>query len=548
MTALAVLALLFVKSALVLAVAAAITAAMRQSSAAARHAVWSGAIIATLALPVLSVALPPIRLTLVRDAIEWVLPASAPASSLDAYPGSSQASDVVTGSGEAPSADASDGLPVSTTQIIAVWMLGVLLFGARRAIAEIRARYILRRASPVANERLVRLFATVGQTLGVRQAVELRSTREIASPAVIGVIHPVILLPAAAETWEETDVTAVLVHELGHVARRDCLTNALVDLATVLYWCNPVVRLAMGRMREESERACDDRVVRGGAEPEAYANLLLRLTHAGRADAELQWSVTGMARPRELESRLRAILDARVSRRPLPAGGPMAFAALGIIAAMPTASLALRDAPASFPEIAAPEPDLLGDSVAGPASELVALSPTAYRLSPAAMRAAQGPDSALTRRLVAALNHEPVADDDLIRDRAAWALAQVRDGRLVDPLLESLNASDWRVQAYAAWALATARDPRAVPDLLRLMRHPVWRMRAMAAYALRESGDDRAVSAMHRALTDVAWQVRVEAVRYFGARGGPGMSERLEPRLGDRHIAVRRAAENALIL
>jgi HEAT repeat protein len=102
------------------------------------------------------------------------------------------------------------------------------------------------------------------------------------------------------------------------------------------------------------------------------------------------------------------------------------------------------------------------------------------------------------------------------------------------------------VQAYAAWALATARDPRAVPDLLGLMRHSIWRMRAMAAYALRESGDDRAEAAMHRALTDPAWQVRVEAVKYFGARGGPMMSERLEPRLGDRHIVVRLAAANAL--
>ena len=68
----------------------------------------------------------------------------------------------------------------------------------------------------------------------------------------------------------------------------------------------------------------------------------------------------------------------------------------------------------------------------------------------------------------------------------------------------------------------------------------------MAAYAIRESRDRRAEAAMSTALTDPAWQVRVEAVEYFAALGGPALSARLRPRLDDRHVAVRRAAEAAL--
>lgn len=546
MTAAGILGALLVKPALVIAVAAALTAVMRRSSAAARHAVWAGAIIATLTLPMFNLVLPPLRLTKAREAIESVVAGGTRRASRDAHTGASNTMRVPDGAAGESSADAASP-PALTMLIIGGWMLGALLFGIRRLIAEIRARRIVRRARPVENDRLMRLFATVTRLSGVRAAIALRVTREITSPAVVGVIHPVVLLPTAAQTWKDADLTAVLVHELAHAARRDCLINRLVDLAVVLYWCNPVVRVAAGRVRAESERACDDRVVRGGTEPEAYAHLLVRLTEAARVPRELEWAGTAMVRPGELESRLLAILDSRQSRRPLPAGARVGFAALALAIATPTASLTLHDAVPTLQEIVAPEPDRLGDSIARPASERIALSPDAYRPSAAATRAARGPDSVLVRRLIGALDHEPLHVNDLVRDRSAWALTHARDGRLVEPLLESLRASDWRVQAYAAWALAVERpDPRAVPDLIGLMSHSVWRMRAMAAHALRESGDDRAEGAMDRALTDPAWQVRVEAVQYFGARGGARLSDRLEPRLRDRHIAVRLAAEAAL--
>jgi HEAT repeat protein len=68
----------------------------------------------------------------------------------------------------------------------------------------------------------------------------------------------------------------------------------------------------------------------------------------------------------------------------------------------------------------------------------------------------------------------------------------------------------------------------------------------MAAHALRELGDPATTEAMNAALTDPAWQVRIEAVEYFARLGGAGLPERLRPRLTDRHVIVRHAAEQAL--
>ena len=136
------------------------------------------------------------------------------------------------------------------------------------------------------------------------------------APAVAGIGRPVILLPEAAEHWPERDLIAVLQHEIAHVARRDCLLNLSADLAATVYWCNPLVRHAVRRMRAESERACDDLVIRHGAEPERYAHLLLGLARAAQTTGGLPDGVTAMARPRELESRLLAVIDDRIAREP----------------------------------------------------------------------------------------------------------------------------------------------------------------------------------------------------------------------------------------
>jgi HEAT repeat protein len=218
------------------------------------------------------------------------------------------------------------------------------------------------------------------------------------------------------------------------------------------------------------------------------------------------------------------------------------LAASVLLVALPAAALTAGSAPVSA-QLAEPEPDRMGDSLALPESERVPAPSGGYVVDAAALAALEGPDAALAARLTGALDRIPRHQGDLVRERAAWALAQTRDGRLIEPLIDALDAPDWRVQSYAAWALASARDPRAVPPLLKLLDHRVWRLRAMAAVALGESADRRAIRPMTAALTDPAWQVRLEAVNYFVSLDDPALAERVRPLRNDRHIAVRRAAQ-----
>jgi beta-lactamase regulating signal transducer with metallopeptidase domain len=436
---------------------------------------------------------------------------------------------------------------------VGIWLIGIIVVGMRQVVSHGRARRIVRRARITSEPALARAFTTVVGLARVRQRVQLRITREANSPAVAGILRPVVLLPVAAERWATGDVHAVLVHEIAHVSRHDCLINLISDVASAVYWCNPAAWFAVARLKAESESACDDRVLREGAEPDAYADLLLGIARTVTTEMTLPRAATAMARVDQLESRLLAVLDSRIRRDPVSRRTWLVLTAVGIVLASPVAALTRRaestaEAP-SFVVASQPtgrEPDQLGDDLARPQSERVTLPPDAFRLSPQARAALTGPDSLLAQILVAALDHRPQHEADLIRERAAWALSLSRDGRLIDHLLEALAAPDWRVQAYAAWTIALTGEERAVERLVPLLDHPVWRLRAMAAFALRALHDPRAEPAMNSALTDPAWQVRREAVQYFAALGGPAVDHRISPRLDDRHVAVRVAAQDAL--
>jgi hypothetical protein len=131
-----------------------------------------------------------------------------------------------------------------------------------------------------------------------------------------------MLLPAESTGWTEQEARIVLLHELAHVKRWDCLTLLVAGLACSLHWFNPLSWIALRRMAIESERACDDLVLASGVPPADYAEQLLAIATGidrGRLTA-LAAGAVAMARPQGLESRLRAILSDRVNRRSLTLG------------------------------------------------------------------------------------------------------------------------------------------------------------------------------------------------------------------------------------
>jgi beta-lactamase regulating signal transducer with metallopeptidase domain len=533
---------------------------LRRSSAAARHAVWTAGLAASLALPLAARWLPaapiPVRGAWAATA-EWFgsLHPAPPATAVHAgrstrEPGIGPRLGDVGGAAAIPQRTVDPALI-----LLAVWSLGTALCLLRLAAHLASARRIAAAAKGVEDDGLaaiVRELASVGLA---PRSVRLLESADVSVPAVAGVFRPVVLLPPGHARWNGDEARAVLAHELGHVARRDGLTQLVAGVATAVYWFHPLAWFAAARMCVERERACDDRALLAGARPVGYASLLLRVLRASRRPP-VPAAVLTMARPREMETRIRSILDTSVSRRGLQARArisiPLATAAVAaLVAAIRVDAAPVPPSPhstiAARVDTARGEPDTRGDSMALPSSERIPLAASAYADAARKGRAAlTGPDAALARLLLNGLSHQPRSAEDLVRERSAWALVRADGNKLVEPLLAALSSSDWREAAYAAWALGHAGDARAVPPLIGLLDRPEWRLRAMAAWALDGLGDPRAAPAMVRAANDEAWQVRSGAISYLGRIGGEANRAIVREHLRDRHLAVRMAAEAAL--
>jgi beta-lactamase regulating signal transducer with metallopeptidase domain len=353
----------------------------RRTSAAVRHLVWTLAIVGVLLLPIVSLALPkwPVAIrtaaTTAADAgsaVESVEEAAAPA-----LPSASLAS-------------RADGAPVARTAvsirlgdfaampglfswpavIAGVYAAGVLVMLMHLVMERRRVRWLAREATAVPDGEWTRLLSDSAGSMGVHRLVRLLRSREHSMPMAFGTRQPTILIPAIADTWPADRRRAVMLHELAHVARYDCLTQTLAFMACTMYWFHPAAWWVARRLRSERELACDDRVIAAGARPREYAGHLLEIAYTFGSHRAPALSVS-MARPRQLEGRMLAALDAARNRSMPGLRVRVAGAAIAAVVLLPLASATTVVVPADrdadrTSATAAPMPAPQQDPVVGP--------------------------------------------------------------------------------------------------------------------------------------------------------------------------------------
>jgi len=293
----------------------------RRASAATRHLVWTLTIVGMLLLPAAAYLAPAWPVVVHR--------ASAPAAVSHTAPslgGRAVHATVATSSStDSPASAHVDAAAASARPAAAFnWMTiagGVYLAGALVLLAHLlverhRVRRFARATVVVEDTTWTEILRDAAGAMGVRGAVRLLRSRRCAVPVACGTLRPAIVLPAVADTWTDDRRRAVVLHEIAHVARHDCLAQALASIACALYWFHPGAWWVTRRLRVERELACDDRVILAGTEAHAYAGHLLEIAYSlGRHPAPAL--AVGMARPHQLEGRMRAALDdTRDRRRP----------------------------------------------------------------------------------------------------------------------------------------------------------------------------------------------------------------------------------------
>jgi len=191
--------------------------------------------------------------------------------------------------------------PLAST-LQTIWLLIAIFLCLRMMLAIARLLRLLKQCSPASIELQERVQRTALQ-LGIRNRFQVRLSQQGTMPFVSWLGGWSVVLPTTFKSWNDEEQAAVLTHELGHVARRDCIANLIVRAICCIAWPHvflQLLRAMIGRLREP---ACDEWAVTfGSQDASTYGTALLGVV--SRCQPVTSPLVTSVAGPGQLESRV----------------------------------------------------------------------------------------------------------------------------------------------------------------------------------------------------------------------------------------------------
>nr|AUN36990.1 regulatory sensor-transducer BlaR1/MecR1 family [uncultured bacterium] len=155
------------------------------------------------------------------------------------------------------------------------WSVGVMLMLWRVILALRGAQRLKQTAGDTADPVLVALFDDVRNHIGATRRVVLRISENVLAPVALGLIWPMVILPASlASGLPPQQMRALLAHELAHIRRYDYLVNFLQLIVETVFYFNPALWWISRQIRIEREACCDAIAARYTGSLEAYTQAL----------------------------------------------------------------------------------------------------------------------------------------------------------------------------------------------------------------------------------------------------------------------------------
>ncbi|MDO8679053.1 MAG: M56 family metallopeptidase [Acidobacteriota bacterium] len=296
-----------IRASIVVLAALAVTAALRHRSATLRHWVLAAGIFSAAAVAPLSRALP-----------AWDFP-QLPATAIDSPAAATHSSVAAIRESGAISQNSlpkpGSSVPFDFGLIAGrVWAAGFAISALMMLVSGRRLIRVTSQATPMTEPRWLELNEELSARLGVRHAVAILATDLRGMVGTWGWRRPCVLLPEHYESWTDARIRIVLGHELAHIRRNDWGIQVAAEIVRAVFWFSPFFWIACGRLRRESEQACDDAVLEAGVPAAEYASHLLDIARTCRP-AAVGVAVLSIARPSTLEWRITAMLNTTLARK-----------------------------------------------------------------------------------------------------------------------------------------------------------------------------------------------------------------------------------------
>jgi beta-lactamase regulating signal transducer with metallopeptidase domain len=163
------------------------------------------------------------------------------------------------------------------TLLLGLYLVGVGVASLRLAAGWLSVRSLRRHSRPVSDPELLELAESLRVATGCGCSVEVRECDEPGLAATVGWSKPVVLLPPEWRSWTNTELGAVLAHELAHVRHRDYLVALLSCLCQAIYFYHPLVHWLSARLRWQQEMSADAVAAPAVGGRSTYCQALARL-------------------------------------------------------------------------------------------------------------------------------------------------------------------------------------------------------------------------------------------------------------------------------
>ena len=159
--------------------------------------------------------------------------------------------------------------------LVQAWLLGVAFFSLRSVGGLLLLERERRKQSAALSARVLLICQTQQRRLGLDRAIRYCECQWLQTPAVIGWLRPVVLLPVTALTGlSEEQLQSVVAHELAHIQRFDAFVNVFQIVVETLLFYHPGVWWLNQRIRVEREHCCDDVAISLSGNAVEYARAL----------------------------------------------------------------------------------------------------------------------------------------------------------------------------------------------------------------------------------------------------------------------------------
>jgi beta-lactamase regulating signal transducer with metallopeptidase domain len=176
------------------------------------------------------------------------------------------------------------GLWQAEQYLLMGWFGGVTVLAARLLLGTF-GTIRLRRGVSALPPKLAAIAAELGQRAGVPVEKIVFVSREVTEAMALGVVRPLILIPASWLTEMPVAVLeAALAHEIAHLVRRDLWVNWLQRIVETLLFYHPAVWWISGRIRVERELCADALAVALTGKRLEYVQALERVAAVRQAD------------------------------------------------------------------------------------------------------------------------------------------------------------------------------------------------------------------------------------------------------------------------